>query len=412
MTNAPIPAHILAWKASSDVICMEEIPVSDPTRTVQGFAPDKNFNVPAPKLAFDDPYEDDADCLNKVNKYWKVHDKERMQREACYKELLDAEVKAAEGRKAEENTWALEKAKEEAAGWEKEKEKEKETEQALEMAAWEKEKTVELEKEKEAGPSGNAKGKAREVPRTPRKVTPKKSQPEVRLESEGEGEENEEKLRCICCIKKNIPCVPQVGMKVCIACGKCKMKCEFFDKTAWAIMDGSRQITDSVQELVGLERRREAGRLEGVWYDHQRFMMEVEQRAAMDSAAADAKMLQLLELKSKGVEILADLEKWIRMEHGLVQDTLKEHTEDLTERMDAIQKRTAWTKNRLPKLNQESTPVPLAPVQGIKRKGDNERNRAEGSKKKKKKKVAEAADEESTMRSEALTSVAKTQSES
>ncbi|KIJ46745.1 hypothetical protein M422DRAFT_249913 [Sphaerobolus stellatus SS14] len=180
--------------------------------------------------------------------------------------------------------------------------------------------------------------------------------------------------------------MPQTGKKVCAACGKHKMKCEFFDKTVWAVMDGSKQIVDSMRELVGLERKREAGRLEGVWYDHQKFMMEVEQPAAMDSMAADAKLLQLLELKSKGVEILADLEKQIHMKRGLVQDTLKEHTEDLTERMDAIQKRTAWTKNGLPKLNQESTPVPLAAAQGTKRKGDNEGNHVEGSKKKKKKK--------------------------
>ncbi|KIJ39574.1 hypothetical protein M422DRAFT_257626 [Sphaerobolus stellatus SS14] len=96
MTDVPLPAHILTWKASSDVICMEEIP------------------APAPKLAFDDPYEDDEDHLNKVSKYWKACNKERMQREACYKELLGAEVEAARRRKADENTRA-EKAKEEAA---------------------------------------------------------------------------------------------------------------------------------------------------------------------------------------------------------------------------------------------------------------------------------------------------------
>ncbi|KIJ35463.1 hypothetical protein M422DRAFT_262234 [Sphaerobolus stellatus SS14] len=366
MTDAPFPAHMLAWKASSDVIYMEEIPVGDPTRTVQGFAPDKKFNVPAPKLAFDNPYEDNEDRLNKVNKYWKARNKERLQREARYKELLNAEVKAAERRKADEIAWAKEKAKEEAA-------------------------------EKEAGPSGVNKGKAREVPKTPRKVTPKKSQTEVR--SESEEDEDEDKLQsCIYCVKKKISCVPQTGKKVCVACGKCKMKCEFFDKTVWAVMDGSKQIADSMQELVGLERRREAGRLEGVWYDLQKFMMEVEQRVAVDSVAADAKLLQLLELKSKGVDIPVDLEKWIHSEHGLVQDTLKEHTEDLTEWMDAIQKRMAWIKNGLPKLNQESTPVPLVAAQGTKRKGDNEGNCVEGSKKKKKKKVVETEDEESTMR--------------
>ncbi|KIJ31495.1 hypothetical protein M422DRAFT_266873 [Sphaerobolus stellatus SS14] len=395
MTNTPIPAHILAWKASTDMIRMGEILSADPRRTVRGFVPDKKFDAPAPTLAFNDPYENDEDRLNKVKKYWKVHDKERMLREACYKELLDAEVQAAKRRKAEENAWAMDKAKKEAAAREKEKEKEK----GLEMATREKEKTVELEKEKEkeAGPSGNAKGKAREVPRMPRKVTPKKSQPEVQSESEDEGEEDEEKLRCIYCVKKNIPCVPQAGKKVCVACGKRKMKCEFFDKTAWAVMDGSKQIADSMWELVSLERRREAGRLEGVWYDLQRFLVEVEQWVAMDSAAADAKLLQLLELKSKRVDIPVDLEKWICMERGLVQDMLKEHTTDLTERMDALQKCTAWAGNGLPRINQESTPVPLAAIQGTKRKNDNEGNHAEGGKKKKKKKMVETAEGSSTL---------------
>ncbi|KIJ36457.1 hypothetical protein M422DRAFT_261212 [Sphaerobolus stellatus SS14] len=271
MTDAPFPAHMLAWKASSDIIHMEEIPVSDPTRTVQGFAPDKKFNVPAPKLTFDNPYEDDEDRLNKVNKYWKARNKERLQRETHYKELLDAEVTAAERRKAEEAMQAQSKAREDEA---REKEKEKE-----------------LEKEKEAGLSGNAKGKARELPKTPKKATPKKSQHEVRSESE-EDEDEDKPQSCIYCVKKKI-------------------------------------------------QRQEAGRLEGVWYDLQRFMMEVEQWVAVDSAAANAKLLQLLELKSKGVEIPADLEKRIHMERGLVQDTLKEHTDDLTEQMDAIQKRTA-----------------------------------------------------------------------
>ncbi|KIJ41711.1 hypothetical protein M422DRAFT_255331 [Sphaerobolus stellatus SS14] len=378
MTNAPLPAHMLAWKASSDVIRMEEIPVGDLTRTVQGFAPDKNFNAPAPKLAFDDPYEDDEDHLNKVNKYWKARDKERMQREAHYKELLDAEVKAAEWRKAEENVRAKEKAKEEAAAWEKEKEK-----------GLEKEKTVEPVKEKEAGPSGVNKGKAREVPKTP-----KKSQTEVRSESE-EDEDEDKPQSCIYCVKKKIPCVPQTGKKVCVACKKRKMKCEFFDKTAWAVMDGSKQVVDTVQELAGLGRHREAGQLEVIWHDHQRFMMEVETWATVDLSAADARVLQLLEWKSKGIEIPEDLEARIHAERGVIQCTLNEQLEDLTMRMDSIQKRTAWTKNGLPRLTPE---VPPAAMQGTKRKGDNEGDRVEGSKKKKKKKVVETEDEESTMR--------------
>ncbi|KIJ46915.1 hypothetical protein M422DRAFT_249657 [Sphaerobolus stellatus SS14] len=260
MTDTPIPAHILAWKASTNVIQMGEIPSADPRRTVRGFVPDKKIDVPAPTLAFNDPYEDDEDRLNKVKKYWRVCDKERMLREACYKELLDAKVQAAEWRKADENVRPLEKAKEEAAAWEKEKEKEKEKEQALETAARNKEKTVEPEKDNEAGPSSNAKGKAREVPRTPRKVTPKKSQTEVR--SGSEGEEDEEKLQCVYCVKKKITCVPQAGKKVCVAYSRRKMKCEFFDKSSWAVLDGTRQVVEAVRELAGLERCRDASQLE------------------------------------------------------------------------------------------------------------------------------------------------------
>ncbi|KIJ43076.1 hypothetical protein M422DRAFT_253567 [Sphaerobolus stellatus SS14] len=349
---------------------MEEIPAGNPSRTIQGFAPDKKFQV---------------------NRYWKARDKERLLREACYTELLRAEVVAAERRKAEENAQAEEKAKEEAAVREKEKEKEKDKD--LEKATQEKEKTVEPAKEKEAGPSGNAKGKAREVPRTPRKVTPKKSQTEIR--SESEGEEEEEKPQCIQCVKRNIPCIPQAGKKVCIACGKRKMRCEFFDKTTWAVMDGTKQVVEAMRELAGLGRRREAGRLEVIWHEHQRFVMEIETRATADLGAVDATMLQLLELKSKGVEIPVDLETRIRTEREVIQRTLKEQLEDLTARMDNIQKCTAWTKNGLLKLTPE---VPPAAVQGTKRKGDNEGDRAEGSKKKKKKRVAEAEDEESTLR--------------
>ncbi|KIJ47319.1 hypothetical protein M422DRAFT_249167 [Sphaerobolus stellatus SS14] len=371
MTDLELPAHMLAWKTLKEVVHMEEVLVGNPRSTVKGFQADKKFDRPAPKFSFDDPYEKEEDRLPKVR------NQERTQRESRFQELLDAEMAAATQAKAEEMAKVACDAKEKDR---------LEKEQAVE-------KEKEKEKDKEVGPSGSAKGKAREVPRTPKETTPKK------LESEEYEAEDEDKPQShIYCVKKKIPCVPQVGKKVCVACRKRKMKCEFFDKIVWAIMDGSKQIADSMRELVGLERRREAGRLEGVWYDLQKFMMEVEQWAVVDSVVADAKLLQLLELKSKGVEILADLEKQIHTECGLVQDTLKEHTEDLTERMDVIQKCMAWTKNGFPKLNQECTPVPLVATQGTKRKGDNEGNRTEGSKKKKKKKVVETEEESSTLR--------------
>ncbi|KIJ38552.1 hypothetical protein M422DRAFT_258663 [Sphaerobolus stellatus SS14] len=353
MTDLQLPAHMLAWKASSEVVCMEEIPAGDPRRTVRGFEADKKFDGPVPKFSFNDPYEEEGDRLSK----------ERTQRESCFRELLDTEMAASAWKRAEEMARALETSKEKAR-LEKEKGKEKERE---------------VEKEKEAG----------------RPVVPR-PQPVVQSESKEDEDTDDDKLQsCISCVKKKILCVPQAGKKVCVTCEWCKMKCEFFDKTTWAVMDGSKQIAESMRELVGLERCREAGRLEVVWHDHQRFMMEIEQRSAADSAAADARMLQLLELKDKGVDILAELEKRIRAKCDLVQDTFKEQIDDLTERMDNILKRTALTKNGLPRLNQE---VPPAATQGTKRKGDNEGNCAEGSKKKEKKKVVETEEEDSTMR--------------
>ncbi|KIJ25878.1 hypothetical protein M422DRAFT_273109 [Sphaerobolus stellatus SS14] len=352
MTDLELPAHMLAWKASTDMKCMEEIPVGDPRRTVRGFEPDKKFDGPAPKLSFDNPYEDKEDHLNKKS--------------LILYRCPDAgeQVAAAVKRKAEEAAWAQSKAQDDEA-----REKEK-------------------EKEKEAGPSNQAKGKAREMPRTPKKITPKKSQHEVRSESE-EDEDEDKPQSCIYCMRKKIQCVPQAGKKVCVACGQHKMKCEFFDKTAWAVMEGSKQMVESVWELAGLERRWDAGRLKVIWHDHQRFMIEIEQWAA-----ADARVLKLLELKSKGVEIPEDLEKRICTERDLVQGTHMEQLEDLTRRMDNIQKCTAWTKNGLPRLNPE---VPPVAAQGIKRKGDNEGDRMEGGKKKKKKKVVETEEEESIM---------------
>ncbi|KIJ37121.1 hypothetical protein M422DRAFT_260511 [Sphaerobolus stellatus SS14] len=265
MTDLELPAHMLAGKASTDVIRMEEIP---------------KFDGPAPKLSFDNPYEDEEDRLNK---------------------LLDAEVVAASRRKAEEAARAQSKAREDEA---REKEKKKE---------------LEKEKEKEVGLSGQAKGKARKMPRTPKKITPKKTQNDVQSESE-EDEDEDKPQSCIYCMKKTIPCVPQTGKK-----------------TAWAIMEGTKQIVESVWKLAGLGRHWDAGHLEVIWHDHQRFMMEIEQRAVVDSAAVDARVLQLLELKSKGVEILKELEKRIRAKRDLVQATQKEQLDDLTGRMDNIQ---------------------------------------------------------------------------
>ncbi|KIJ42160.1 hypothetical protein M422DRAFT_254855 [Sphaerobolus stellatus SS14] len=376
MTDLQLPARMLAWKASTDVVRMDEIPIGDPRRTVRGFVPDDKFDAPAPKLVFDDPYEEEEeeDHLNKVTKYWKVRDQERLMRESRYRELRGAEEAAKSQKRSEDAAKKLKEAQQKAAA-----------------------RDLEKEMEKEAGPSGNVKGKARETPATPKKTMPKKSQVESRSESEDE-EAEEEKPQCVYCVKKNITCVPQVGKKVCIACGRRKMKCEYFDKTAWAVMGGSQKVADAVRKLVEMEKRQEAGRLEVVWHDLRMFLIQVEQKAAADSVAADARVLQMLELKSKGVEIPADIEKRIRAECSLVQRTLEDNTEDLTERMDSIKKCTAWTNNDLYRFK-DPTPPPAPPpaaVQGTKRKNDEE-GCTELKKKKKKKKVVETEKDDSTL---------------
>ncbi|KIJ49042.1 hypothetical protein M422DRAFT_246827 [Sphaerobolus stellatus SS14] len=249
MTDLQLPSYMLAWKTLDEVDRMEEVPVGDPRKTVLGFEADKKFDQPAPKFNFDDPFEEEEDHLAKVARYWKARDQERTQRESRYRELLDAETAAASRRSREE-----EKAEE------KEQDKRK-------------------GKEKEAGPSGISKGKAREVPKTPKKTTPKKSKCDVRSESEGEEEpeEPEERPECIYCVQKKIKCVPLDGRKVCAACHKRKVKCEFFDKTAWAVMDGSEKVAEAVRELTRLERRQTASLLEKSWYDMDLCALNLEQ---------------------------------------------------------------------------------------------------------------------------------------
>ncbi|KIJ32974.1 hypothetical protein M422DRAFT_265159 [Sphaerobolus stellatus SS14] len=184
---------------------MEEVPIGDPRRTIQGFVPDNKFDAPAPKLVFDDPYEEEEDRLNKVTKYWKARDQERLMRESRYRELWGAEEAAASRKRSEEAAKRLKEAQEKEATWDLEKEKEKEK-----------------GKEKEAGPSRSAKGKAKESKRDVRSES----------EEEEEPEESEERPACVYCVQKKIKCEPLDGRKVCAACHKRKVKCEFFDKTA------------------------------------------------------------------------------------------------------------------------------------------------------------------------------------
>ncbi|KIJ22757.1 hypothetical protein M422DRAFT_276774 [Sphaerobolus stellatus SS14] len=348
---------------------MEEVPIGDPRRTVQGFVPDNKFDVPAPKLVFDDPYEEEEDHLNKVTKYWTAYDQERPMRSQ------------------EEAAKRLEAQKKEAV-WDLEKEKEKEK-----------------GKEKEAGLSGGSKAKGKGIPKTPKKSTPKKSKRDVRSESkeEEESEEPEERPACVYCVQKKIKCELLDGRKVCTACHKRKVKCEFFNKTAWAVMDGSEKIVEAVRDLTKLERRRTAGLLEKSWYDLDICALNLEQTVDRDLMEADGKVLTLLDMKSRGVEIPADVEKRVMANWGSIVVSYTTHMEHIFTQMNLIWKRMAWTKNDLPESTigsgePEAGPSNCAKESGNKRKAEEDEGHMERSEKKKRKKVVETEKEESTMR--------------
>ncbi|KIJ24211.1 hypothetical protein M422DRAFT_275061 [Sphaerobolus stellatus SS14] len=375
MTDLQLPARMLAWKASTDVVRMEEVPIGDPRRTVQGFVPDNKFDAPAPKLIFDDPYEEEKDRLNKVTKYWKVCDQERLMRESRYRELRGAEEAAASRKRSEDAAKKLKEAQEKEAARDLEKEKEKEK-----------------GNEKEAGPSGSAKGKAKEVLKTPKKTTPKKSKRDVRSESEEkeEPEGSEERLACVYCVQKKIKCELLDGRKVCAACHRRKVKCEFFDKTAWAVMDGSEKIAEAVRDLTKLERRRMAGLLEKSWYDLNICALNLEQTVDRDLMEADGKVLTLLDMKPRGVEIPADVEKRVIANRGSIVASYTTHMEHIFTQMNLIRKHTAWTKNDLPESTigePEAGPSIHAEESGNKRKAEEDEGCAERSEKKKRKKV-------------------------
>ncbi|KIJ46817.1 hypothetical protein M422DRAFT_249559 [Sphaerobolus stellatus SS14] len=217
-----IPSHILAWKKSFKVVHMEQIPAGDPRRTVQGFEADPLFHGPALRIDYNDPYEQDEDRSKKVTRYWAARDVEREQRTHRYDELLGAEMQASILRC--------------------------EAEQAA--------------KEGMAGPSG----KGKEAPKTPRR-TPRKAAIVPPSDSKEEKEDGDEAPpSCVECLRKRITCIPQPGKKrSCMACYKRKIRCDFLDKTAWAVLEGSRRMAESVRELAGMEKRREYFRLELKW---------------------------------------------------------------------------------------------------------------------------------------------------
>ncbi|KIJ30051.1 hypothetical protein M422DRAFT_268512 [Sphaerobolus stellatus SS14] len=340
MTDLELPAHILAWKTSEEVIHMEEIPANNPRRTVLGFQADDKFGWPAPKFTFDNPFEEEENRLPKVTCYWKARDQERTQCESRYRELFDAETAAASWKRTEEATRKQREAQEEEAARALEKSREEEK-------AKEKEKEKGKNKEKEAGPSGSSKGKAREVPKTPKKTTPKKSKRDVRSESEEEEEfeESKERPACVYCVQKKI------------------------------------------------------NLLEKSWYDLDICALNLEQTVDRDLMEADGKVLSLLDMKSRGVEIPVDVEKRIMANRGSIVALYTTHMEHIFTRMNLIRKRTTWTKNDLPESTigePETDPSNHAEESGTKRKAEESGGRTEI---KKRRRVVDTEEEEdSTMR--------------
>ncbi|KIJ51805.1 hypothetical protein M422DRAFT_244169 [Sphaerobolus stellatus SS14] len=286
-----ILSHILTWKKSSEVVRMEQIPAGDPRRTVQGFEADPLFHAPAPRIDYNDPYEQDEDRLKKVTRYWAAHDVEQEQRTRRYDELLAAEMQASILRR--------------------------EAEQAA--------------KEGMAGPSG----KGKEAPKTPRR-TPRKAANVPPSDSEVEKEDGDEAPPlCVECLRKKIACVPQPGKKR-MACYKCKIRCDFLDKTAWAVLEGSRRMAESVRKLAGMEKRREYFQLELKWYELQRYSFDLQRTGELDTAAADFGLLQMLHLKGQGLDIPEDLEERFRTERLNIEIRLRERVDAVEKSMDEV----------------------------------------------------------------------------
>ncbi|KIJ31940.1 hypothetical protein M422DRAFT_266308 [Sphaerobolus stellatus SS14] len=154
-------------------------------------------------------------------------------------------------------------------------------------------------------------------------------------------------------------------------------------KVCQTVIDDHQKIADSVQELVGLEQHWTASLLEKSWYDLDMCTLNLEQSVDKDLREADGRVMTLLDMKSRGVEILVEVERWIMARCG------------------SIVQRTAWTKNGLPDSGlSETVTGPSNHVEDSenKRKAEESDSCAEGSqKKKKKKKVVESGEEDSTM---------------
>ncbi|KIJ53868.1 hypothetical protein M422DRAFT_242134 [Sphaerobolus stellatus SS14] len=307
-----LPSHILAWKKSCEVVRMEQIPARDPRRTVQGFEADPLFRGPVPRIDYNDPYEQDEDCLKKVTRYWATRDLEQDQQTSRYDELLAAEMQVSILRR--------------------------EAEQAA--------------KEGMAGPSG----KGKEVPKTPRR-TPRKAANVPPSDSKEEKEDSDEAPpSCVECLRKKITCVPQPGKKrSCMACYKCKIHCDFLDKTAWAVLEGSKRMAESVRELAGMEKWREYFRLELKWYELQCYSFDLQWTGELDAAAADFRLLQMLHLKGQGLDIPEDLEERFRTERLNIKIRLRERVDAVEKSMDEVRREAGF---RLPSGEPADSPTP------------------------------------------------------
>ncbi|KIJ23339.1 hypothetical protein M422DRAFT_276105 [Sphaerobolus stellatus SS14] len=213
-------------------------------------------------------------------------------------------------------------------------------------------------KEGIVGPSGNIKekGKGKEVPRMPRK-SPRKAANIPPSDSEEEKEEvDEAPPLCVECLRKKIACVPQPSKKwSCMGCYKSKIRCEFLDKTAWAVLEGSKKMAESIRELAGMEKRSEYFRLELKWYELQRFSFNLQRTGELDAAAADFRLLQMLNLKGQGLDILEDLEERFRTECLNIEIRVRECVDTMEKSMDEI-----WCEAgfRLPSGEPADSPTP------------------------------------------------------
>ncbi|KIJ51250.1 hypothetical protein M422DRAFT_244432 [Sphaerobolus stellatus SS14] len=299
-----LPSHILVWKKSSEVVHMEQIPAGDPRRMVQGFEADPLFRGPVLCIDYNDPYEQDEDRLKKVTRYWAARDLERDQRASRYDELLAAEIKVSILRRE-----AKQAAKEGIAG---------------------------------------LSGKGKEVPRTPRK-SPRKAANVPPSDSEEEKENGDEAPpSCMECLRKKITCI----------------RCDFLDKTAWVVLEGSRRMAESVWELAGMEKRREYFRLELKWYELQCYSFDLQWTEELDVAAADFRLLQMLHLKGQGLDIPEDLEERFRTERLNIEIRLWEHVDTMEKSMDEVRREAGF---RLPSREPADSPTPSG-----KRKADDE----------------------------------------